>query len=338
MTQREIILANIEHRDPPRPGLTFGNLTLSDGTTVERINDMVSRGLGPSKTYEPRRWTEGDVEYYDDAWGNLWYRDVDGSRGGEIYEQVLKDWDQLDDLEVPDFDDPDRYEAARETFAEHTDKFRAGFVPGWVFATSRYLRRMEIYFMDLIEYREQIDRLHEIVTDVLVRVIHRYADAGADGVFYCEDLGTQDRALIGPAMWRDVFKPHYERLVGAAHERGMKVLMHSCGYNWELLDDLIDAGIDCFQFDQPAAYDMPALARKLRAAGVGLWSPVDIQQVLPTGERGRIRSEARRMVETFRGGLICKNYGDLNGIGVEPEWDMWAYEAILEAAGVEGEG
>ena len=159
--------------------------------------------------------------------------------------------------------------------------------------------------------------------------------AGADGITYCEDLGVQDRPLIGPAMWRDVFRPHYLRLTGAAREHGMRVLMHSCGYNWELIDDLVAAGVDCFQFDQPAAYDMPALAEKLRAHKVALWSPVDIQKVMPTGDRDYIEQEAQRLVDTFRGELIVKNYPDLHGIGVEPEWDMWAYNAVLRACGVE---
>ena len=330
LTSREIILANLEHADPPRPGLTFGG----EG----RINDMLSCGLGASESYEQRRWTEGGVEYYDDEWGNLWYRDPEGSAGGEIHEPALADWSKLDSLRVPDFDSPARYERIREAFAQPTDKFKVAFVPGWVFATSRYLRRMEVYFVDLIEHRAEIDRLHEIVTGLLVKVIHGYADAGAEAIFYCEDLGTQDRALIGPPMWRDVFAPHYRRLVGAAHARGMKVLMHSCGYNWELLDGLIEAGIDCFQFDQPCAYDMPALAAKLRKAKVALWSPVDIQKVMPTGDRAFIEAEAQRLVDTFRGGLILKNYGDLHGIGVEPEWDRWAYEAVLRACGIEPGG
>jgi len=335
MTSREIILANIEHTAPERPGLTFGGLTLSDGRTVERVNDILGAGLGASETHKPKKWLEGNIEYHDDEWGNIWYRDVGGSAGGEIWQQALKDWSQLDSLSIPDFDNPSRYKGAADAFAQPTDKFKSAFLPGWVFATSRYLRKMEIYFVDLIEYRDEIDRLHKIVTDLFVRVIHRFADCGADGIMYCEDLGTQDRALVSPAMWRDVFRPHYDRLVGAAHERGMKVLMHSCGYNWELLDDLIAAGIDCFQFDQPAAYDRPALAAKLREHKVALWSPVDIQKVMPTGDRDYIEADAQKMVDLFGGGLMLKNYGDLRGIGVEPEWDMWAYNAILRACGME---
>ena len=40
------------------------------------------------------------------------------------------------------------------------------------------------------------------------------------------------------------------------------------------------------------------------------------------------------MYNIFEGGLICKNYGDLHGIGVEPAWDMWAYNALCEKAGL----
>ena len=326
MLSREIICANLEHAAPERIGLTFSG---------NRINDMVSSGLGPSLTYEPRRWTEGRMEYYDDPWGNIWRRMIDGSTGGEVDEPAITDWSQLETIKLPDFDDPRRYEQARALFREHPQKFKVGFMPGWVFATSRYLRKMEVYFSDLVVYREEIDRLHEIVTGLLVRVIHLYAESGADAVFYCEDLGTQHRALIGPSMWRDVFKPHYERLTSAAHGCGLKVLMHSCGYNWELIDDLVAAGVDCFQFDQPEVYDLPALAAKLRAHRVALWAPVDIQQIMPTGDRELIEAEVQKMVDLLGGFLIMKNYGDLQGIGVEEEWDTWAYNACLKAAGLE---
>jgi hypothetical protein len=92
--------------------------------------------------------------------------------------------------------------------------------------------------------------------------------------------------------------------------------------------------MDVFQFDQPALYDMPALAALLRERKAALWSPVDIQQIMPTGDRALIEGGAREMYDTFEEGLICKNYPDLHGIGVQEEWDMWAYRAICERAGI----
>jgi len=172
-----------------------------------------------------------------------------------------------------------------------------------------------------------------MVTSLLERVIVQYANAGADGVFFCEDWGVQDRLLISPKLWREIFKPLFRRLCGVAHAHGLHVLMHSCGNDRDILDDLAEVGVNCFQFDQPAVYGVEWLGTKLKELNVCLYAPVDIQQVMPTGDRELIESHARLMVELFgRGaGLIAKNYGDLAGIGVKPEWDQWAYEEFLRS-------
>lgn len=321
MTSREAITSNIECASDGRIGFNF-----TDG----RKNDIVGVGMDPG--VETRKWVEGDVEYFTDIWGNTWFRLKHMSAGGEIHKAALESWDDLENLEFPDLANPANYEAAREMGASDTDRFRVGWMP-WTFAVSRYLRKMEIYFTDLVLERERIDILHDRVTTLLEGVIDQYGQAGLDGIMFCEDLGIQDRLLMSPEMWRDIFRPLYERLTSCAHKYDMKVIQHSCGYNWELVDDLCEAGIDCLQFDQPAVYDRPALAEKLRKHGVGLFSPCDIQQVLPTGDRDLIERETAELVETFRGGLIAKNYPDLHGIGVEPEWDMWAYDTFVRVGG-----
>ncbi|MBN2308896.1 MAG: hypothetical protein JXR94_08005 [Candidatus Hydrogenedentes bacterium] len=325
MTPRDIVLSNIECRSDGRIAFNF-----SGG----RLNDFT--GAGCDHGIETTSWIEGDVEYSTDIWGNVWHRLVGMSQGGEVFRPVIEDWRDLDKLVLPDLDNPAHYERARQLGASGTDRFRVGWMPGWPFAICRYMRKMEIYFMDLLAERECIDILHDRVTTLLEGIIDQYGAAGMDAIMFCEDLGTQDRLLLGVPLWRDVFRPLCERLTARAHRAGMKVIQHSCGYNWELIDDLCDAGIDCLQFDQPAIYNMPALAAKLRAHGVGLFAPCDIQQVLPTGDKARIERETERLVNTFRGGFIAKNYPDLHGIGVQPEWDDWAYQTFLRVGGPGG--
>lgn len=318
MTPREIVLSNIEFRAEARMGFNF---------TSKRVNYFA--GAGIESGIETRKWEEDDLEYYTDIWGNTWFRMKGMSKGGEIHKPALTSWDDLDGLKLPDLDNPSCYEKARALGRSDSDKFRVGWMP-WPFAVCRYLRKMEIYFEDLLMNRDHIDVLHDRVTTLLEGVIDRFGEAGMDGVMFCEDLGIQDRLLMSPRMWRDIFRPLYERLTSRAHTHSMKVIQHSCGYNWALVDDLCAAGIDCLQFDQPAAYDLEALSAKLRGHGVGLFSPCDIQKVLPTGDRALIERETRRLAETFRGGFIAKDYPDLHGIGVQPEWDKWAYDVFVE--------
>lgn len=325
MTSRDVIIRNLTQADPARIGLNFDR---------ERRNDFCGLGLGPSRAWRQRRWSEGGMEYYDDEWGNIWYRVEGRSAGGEIYQPALREWGMLKDWRLPDMADPERYSQIPAAVAQNPGQYHMAGLPGFPFAICRYLRKMEVYFQDLILERDHIDELHEKVTALLETIIVQYARAGADGIFFCEDWGTQERLLVSPAMWRDIFKPLYRRLCGKAHENGLHVLMHSCGYNWEILDDLAKAGVNAFQFDQPALYGLERLAEKLQRLKVCLWSPVDIQAIMPTGDRRRIEESAALMARLFRGthgGFIAKNYGDLVGIGVQPEWDQWAYEAFLEA-------
>jgi uroporphyrinogen decarboxylase len=323
MTPREIILRNLEGNGPERIGMDF---------TGGRMDDFGGAGLSASTQYEQRRWTEGQFEFYDDEWGNVWHRIIGMSSGGEIYRPVLEDWSALDSLTLPDMDAAYRYETAAAYFKSGTQQFRLGHLPGFPFAVCRYMRKMEIYFQDLLLEREYVDELHRRVTEMLERMVIRWADAGADGIVFCEDWGVQNRLLIHPNRWREIYKPLFAQLVGAARSRGMHVLMHSCGFVWDIIDDLADVGIRCLQFDQPGLYGLERLNEKLGARGVCLWSPVDIQQVMPTGDRDLIESEARKMVELFSGRFIAKNYPDLHGIGVEPEWDAWAYDVFERAA------
>ena len=82
MTAKEIILANVNHERPPRPGVTF---------TRGRHQDMVLSEMDCFRGYQRKRWVAGKREYYDDFWGNLWVRMVDGCQGVVRYgpEEVL---------------------------------------------------------------------------------------------------------------------------------------------------------------------------------------------------------------------------------------------------------
>ena len=330
MTAREIIKRNLERSGPERIGLSFDR---------GRANDFLRGGHDISLLWKEKRWVEGPMEYYDDVWGNVWHRLAHMSRGGEVCRPAIDDWSKLESYELPELDRPELYEGARRRYAEETERFRTASLPGFPFAICRYLRKMENYFADLLLERDRIDVLHDRVTGLLERVIRRYGEAGADGVFFCEDWGTQERLLVSPQMWREIFAPLYERLCAAARDSGLYVLMHSCGYNAAILDDLSAVGVSCFQFDQPELYGLERLGERLKRLRICLWAPVDIQKIMPTGDRRLIEGAARNMIRLFgrpQGGLIAKSYGDLRGIGVAQEWDDWAYDVFVREGRMAG--
>lgn len=328
MNSKEIILANINHDDPPRPGLDFDR---------NRISDFLFAELKPHN-YHQKRWIEGDREYYDDEWGNIWHRMAVGSQKGEIFQSFIKDWDDLDHLHAPDYSHPDCAKEMNALFNQQTDKFKLVFLGGWIFDNARYIRDMGNYFLDMAANPDKLNRLHSIISDVYEEKIHLAGKNGADGIFIAEDLGTQTGLFFSPKMFRNYFKSDYARLFSLAHDYGLKVFMHSCGKNWAILPDLLEIGVDAFQFDQPTVYNMSELSDLLKKHKAALFSPIDIQKILPTGNRSIIEAGAKKIFEIFKGGLIFKNYLDLPGIGVKEEWDDWGYNTICELIAKEMSG
>ncbi|MFH1074403.1 MAG: uroporphyrinogen decarboxylase family protein [Candidatus Firestonebacteria bacterium] len=328
-TPREIVIRNMSLTSPSRIGMAFS----PTGAGESRMNDFSGKRL-KAKGWEQKKWEDEKFEYYDDVWGNVWYRIKGFSAGGEILTPAIKKWEDLKSYKAPDFENaPNLTEIKKAWELDNNQHFRMLGIPGFIFSNSRYLRKMEIYFEDLALERENIHKLHSMVADVLETIINKAAEIGADGIVFCEDWGTQDRTLISPDMFKKLFKPYYKRLMKAARQKNLLVEMHSCGYNWALLPDIIDTGVNCFQFDQPTIYGMEKLGAYLQKRKVCLFSPVDIQKVLPTGDKKLIEQTARDLVKYFygkNGGFMAKNYGDLHGIGVTEESDKWAYEAFLE--------
>ncbi len=290
--------------------------------------------LSPDPDWRPyRTWEMEDGAQWEDEWHNVWKRFSNTSRG-EVIEGALKSWDQLDSYEFPRFDLPSRYEEAARLFEEKPDLYHLGPLPGFPFAIMRYLRMVETFLADVLLYPDEVNRLQRRVIDLLKNCMSQWAKVGADGVIFAEDWGTQERLLISPKLWEEMFKPGFEELVGHAKSLGLHVWMHSCGYIKDIIPHLRDIGIAALDLNQPMLSGIDWL-RETIGGRVTVLSPVDIQKILPTGDRELIRAAAKEMIEklgSFNGGFIAGYYPDMTAIGVEPEWQEWACEAFLEFA------
>ena len=267
-----------------------------------------------------------------DEWGNRWGR-VDESSKGEVTKGVLTSFDRLHYLHMPDFSRPSDYANVRQLRADHPDHWLIGGLPGFTFNIARKIRRIDQYLLDLAESPDEVHELNDLVDTAIHDMIINFAKAGVDCVMFPEDWGTQLNTLISPRMWRREFFPRFERFCALAHERGIKVFMHSCGQITAIMPGLIEAGIDLFQFDQPDLHGIDRLAHYQKEYDVSFWCPVDIQITLQSKDKAIIRAKVREMVEKLwqrlGGGFIAGYYEDIPSIGLEPKWQQIACDEFL---------
>ena len=322
MKSREIVMRTVDHTGPERvPG----------SMPPPYWNDFFHAHVDyPTKP--ENRWHKVDDVRWErlDEWGNTWAR-IESFSKGEVSKGILDNLDDVETFPIPDLDNPAYYETVREAYSEVAgDRYRLGGLAGFAFNIARKMRRLDQYLMDLVLNTDKILILHDRINDVLEGMIRQYARASADAVMLGEDWGTQTALMISPDMWREIFKPGFVRLCGAAHEEGLKVFMHSCGKLTAIIPDLIDAGIDVLQFDQPRVHGIDTLAQW--ADKVTYWCPVDIQTTLQTRDSVLIEADAKEMIEKlgrYDGGFIAGYYGGNEAIGVDPEMQEIACKAFV---------
>jgi uroporphyrinogen decarboxylase len=323
MNSREIVLRTLEFRNPERVAATFPEPYWHDLCHVSYVlpghEERIWRQVGPHR----QEWV--------DEWGNTWAR-LETTSKGEVVRGALESWDDLDNLCLPDLANPANFARVREVCSDPSnERFRVGGMAGFPFNITRYMRRLEQYLADILLEPEKVNALLKRVEDLLAEVIVQYAQAGVDAVFFVEDWGTQNSLMIHPRTWRQVFKPGFVRLCHVAHTQGLKVFMHSCGKITDIIPDLIEAGIDLLQFDQPRLHGIDTLAQF--HGRITFWCPVDIQTTLQTQDEALIEADAKAMVEKMGGpdgGFIAGYYGDNASIGLDPHWQDVACRTFIK--------
>jgi len=290
-----------------------------------------SRGQGASWVPAP----DGRTERWTDEWGCVWSRLAGDTSKGQVVVHPLADYGALSSYRFPDFASPRRYEVARQSIPSAGDRFVLAGVPVEFIHRLEYLRGHEAAWTDPYLEPDNLEYLLDRLADCAVDAIRNAAAIGCHGIISADDWGLQDRLMVKPEVFRRFWKPRYARVYAAAHEHGLLTFLHSCGHISEIIDDLIEAGLDVIQMDQQENMGLEYLGRRF-GGRITFWCPVDIQQTMVHGSVEDVRNYARALIDTFgrfNGGFIAKWYPDPVSVKHAPEKIAAMAETFVEYGG-----
>jgi uroporphyrinogen decarboxylase len=148
-----------------------------------------------------------------------------------------------------------------------------------------------------------------------------------NAVFLADDWGDQRGVLIGPERWRKVLKPRLARLYQACHDRGKLTISHCCGNVTDIMDDLVEVGLDVLECVQPEAMDPYELKRRW-GDKITFWGGLGSQSTIPFGTPETIDAEVARLCREMGkgGGYLLASSKEL-----QPETSAENALAVLEA-------
>jgi len=237
----------------------------------EKLNDLYEQYPGdfgsfvrqPIPVLPPDNF-DSDGRYHvfvKDDWGTTWEYRIYGVMGHAM-DFPIKTYDDMNNYQFPPLPDYTKNSQAFENLKNYyasikNDYFAMGGGGSYMERISG-IRGFDNFLMDLYDDSAEINSFLDRITDYYLENILALIAAGAEGISFGDDYGTQNGLILSVELFRHAIKPRLKRLMDPIKKAGLHIHFHSCGRVLELFDDFKDLGVDSLWLQMPA-YDMAEL-------------------------------------------------------------------------------
>lgn len=235
----------------------------------------------------------------------------------------LKGFDMVSKLQPDDFAGPrhviNKVGPSKAHFLCITDPFKVSW---------RRRGSMQDLLMDYVLDPQLVHGLARVANDFNMAAIDMGVEIGADVIIVPGDLAGEHTTIMSPRHYREYIKPYHREIVDHAHKRGVKIVKHSDGNIWPILEDLLDVGFDGIHPIQPQCMEIADVKKRLAGRACVLGN-IDCRNLLPFGSEEEVVQCVKETIENAApgGGYIISSSNSIHP-GCKPE----NYVAMVRAA------
>ena len=217
----------------------------------------------------------------------------------------------------------------------------SAMVPGPHVLAPKGIRNFEDWLMAHMLYPEYIEEVFEMQTQAMLKNLEIYRQAVGDWIQIVwisgTDFGTQNGEFFRLDVFRELYKPYYQRINDWVHKNTpWKTFFHCCGSIVNYLDDFVEMGVDILNPVQLSAKGMdPHMLKEKYGDKLVFWGGgVDTQQTLPFGTPEEVKAQVKERLEILSkgGGYVFAPIH--NVVAKTPVENLIAmYEAVKEFNG-----
>lgn len=220
------------------------------------------------------------------------------------YDSTIED---LDSIDFPESAYLDFTEILKELEKPHDTYRLSGF---WCpfFHDLSYLFGTEELLVFMLTEPEIVKEANERICKFYYEANELFFQAAADKIdalFIGNDFGTQNALMISPELFREFYLPWIKKFAEQAHRYGLQFVVHSCGSIVDIIDDLVEVGVDCLHPMQTSARGMSPESLAERYLGkMTFMGGIDTQDLLLNGTIDDVDREIEKLFSAFDNGFI----------------------------------
>lgn len=305
MNCRERVIESLSHRQPTKVPYNLEFTKASKEKMAAFYNDSEFESkLGNCLTLLPGRpkhtWKQIKPKCWQDDFGTVWDCTQDADVG--VPSNQLVNLHNINDFQLPDPCDSQRYRGYEEKIAAGKDTLVVANFSMCLFERAYILAGMENLLMAMASDKDFVNTLLDKLLMWNLEVIEQFCSFKIDAILFGDDFGQQNGLIMSPQHWRQYIKPRIKQMYRATKEKGLYVFIHSCGQICEILDELIECGVDVYGPFQPEAVDVFDVKKQF-GERVSFYGGISTQKTLPFGTPTDVRSEISRLLDEIgRGG------------------------------------
>jgi uroporphyrinogen decarboxylase len=307
------LVKHLDLGEPVAPFRAGHNISYMDDRLLDKLGTDIRYcwpGLLPNSPVVPGP----DKDTFYDSYGQVWKRNLPYYYAAE---GILKNASNVDDIEHlvrwPDLSDSrwmagvdERARLLREqTKYFVTMRMVASHGP---FQTACDLRGTTTFLMDMVRNAGFAEALLTRITSVLEGILKLAMESGGQYFDMIElpgdDYAGNTSTIMSPLMFRKFIKPCIERMIKIIKEQNpnVKIMLHSDGAITNLLQDIINLGVDVIHPLEPLpATDFTAVKERF-GKQITFLGGIDISRAMTGGREDVIAETKRRITQLAPGG------------------------------------
>jgi uroporphyrinogen decarboxylase len=257
-----------------------------------------------------------------DRWRSEWgfiTQDTNEEHGIEV-ESPIKTMADFEGYTPPDPLAPGRF-AAIEAAVEKYQGHKAVIVHlNDIFSLPRYLMGMQELLMAIITEPELVKALVDMSVTINLQLAKEVAARGVKIVYTGDDIAYSKGLLMSPKHFNVFFYPGFRQVIQGFKELGLLVIKHTDGNLWAIMDQLVDAGIDCLDpIDPIAGMDLGEVKAKY-GDRIALKGNVDCAELMTFGTPEEVVEATKAALRQGMpgGGFILSSSNSIHS-SVKPE-------------------
>lgn len=165
---------------------------------------------------------------------------------------------------------------------------------------------MNDFMMMVYEDRNFIEEILEVSTEYWIKFVKAIVARGVDILWPADDFAFKTGLFIPPKLFKEIWGKRYRRILEPAVNAKVPMIFHSDGKIDDMVEDLIDMGIDCIATMDPYGIDYRDYKKRFGSKAC-LHGNIDIEWPLTKGTPEEVDADIKAHMEVLKPGYgyVC---------------------------------